>query len=183
MKYFQIMNYFIVSWVSLASASPMPSFNLLFPGTKWCGKGDVAENDHDLGWFEQTDECCRDHDKCPNYVAGGETKFGLHNEGSITIAECKCDEDFRECLGDAEESFMSFIMESSYFDLLPRRCFNLVPGNNGTQKGELEKNLPFQEVIQKFLDILPSDNSVVEVISDSIDGLADMVLSGQEVSS
>ncbi|XP_063992015.1 phospholipase A2 large subunit-like [Diachasmimorpha longicaudata] len=182
MEYLQIIYYLISSWLSFPLASPMPPFDLMFPGTKWCGKGDVAENDHDLGWFEQTDFCCRNHDKCPHYVAGGDTKYGLRNDGSITIAECKCDEEFRSCLGDTEETFFSLVMESYYFDLIPRRCFNLVPGENGTLKGELEKNLPFQEIIQKFLDVLPSDNTVVEVVSDTLDGLANLVLSGQEVS-
>ncbi|XP_011309464.1 phospholipase A2 large subunit-like [Fopius arisanus] len=98
MEYFLLINYFIISRVFFASA--IPPFDLIFPGTKWCGKGDVAEDKHDLGWFEQTDECCKNHDGCPNYVAGGETRFGLHNSGLITIAECKCDEQYLRFLRD-----------------------------------------------------------------------------------
>ena len=32
---------------------------LIFPGTKWCGKGSVAENYFDLGVHKLADMCCR----------------------------------------------------------------------------------------------------------------------------
>ena len=32
---------------------------LIFPGTKWCGKGTVAESYNDLGVHKSADVCCR----------------------------------------------------------------------------------------------------------------------------
>ena len=32
---------------------------LIFPGTKWCGKGDIAEHYNDFGYHQETDKCCR----------------------------------------------------------------------------------------------------------------------------
>ena len=40
------------------------SWNLVFPGTKWCGPGSKAGSYADLGRAEETDKCCRDHDRC-----------------------------------------------------------------------------------------------------------------------
>ena len=31
----------------------------IFPGTKWCGRGDVAEHWDDLGYHSDVDKCCR----------------------------------------------------------------------------------------------------------------------------
>ena len=31
----------------------------IFPGTKWCGQGAVADNINDLGYHENADRCCR----------------------------------------------------------------------------------------------------------------------------
>lgn len=32
---------------------------LIFPGTKWCGQGSVAEHYEDLGYHSEADRCCR----------------------------------------------------------------------------------------------------------------------------
>ena len=32
---------------------------LIFPGTKWCGQGSVAEHIFDLGFHSEADRCCR----------------------------------------------------------------------------------------------------------------------------
>lgn len=32
---------------------------LIFPGTKWCGQGSVAEHYEDLGYHAEADRCCR----------------------------------------------------------------------------------------------------------------------------
>ena len=58
-------------------------FHLIFPGTKWCGPGDVASSYEDLGQFRETDMCCRDHDHCENIPGGGE-KYGLTNNDLFT---------------------------------------------------------------------------------------------------
>ncbi|KAM7315558.1 hypothetical protein ISCGN_005341 [Ixodes scapularis] len=52
---------------------------LIFPGTKWCGAGDVAKNYDDLGRERATDVCCRDHDHAPDSLAPFETEHGITN--------------------------------------------------------------------------------------------------------
>ena len=41
---------------------------LIYVGTNWCGKGNVAENYHDLGRWSENDRCCRAHDYCPMQI-------------------------------------------------------------------------------------------------------------------
>lgn len=52
---------------------------MIFPGTLWCGPGNIAKNESDLGMFAGTDRCCRTHDHCDGILAG-ETKYGLVND-------------------------------------------------------------------------------------------------------
>ena len=56
----------------------------IFPGTKWCGPGNIAENIDDLGEEVETDTCCREHDHCPKSIPGRSTKFGLRNRSFFT---------------------------------------------------------------------------------------------------
>ncbi len=37
----------------------------IFAGTKWCGSGNLAASENDLGILSGPDRCCRTHDKCP----------------------------------------------------------------------------------------------------------------------
>ena len=63
----------------------------IFPGTKWCGDGDIAESYDDLGYDVSTDSCCRKHDKC-KYIIGRFTwKYNLFNYRFTTMSHCGCD--------------------------------------------------------------------------------------------
>ena len=42
--------------------------HLIYVGTNWCGKGNVAENYRDLGRWSENDRCCRAHDYCPMQI-------------------------------------------------------------------------------------------------------------------
>ncbi|KAL3857949.1 hypothetical protein ACJMK2_012574, partial [Sinanodonta woodiana] len=52
---------------------------LIFPGTKWCGKGDLAKCYDDLGPDQETDSCCRDHDCCPYIIPPFTSRYNLFN--------------------------------------------------------------------------------------------------------
>nr|XP_049699360.1 phospholipase A2-like [Helicoverpa armigera] len=70
-----------------------PVFYLFFIrilGTKWCGPGDISDSYNDLGTEREADMCCRDHDKCPDTIPGGETKYDLTNDGFIPGAFMTC---------------------------------------------------------------------------------------------
>ncbi|CAH0758774.1 unnamed protein product [Diatraea saccharalis] len=97
-------------------------FNLIYPGTKWCGAGNIAENYDDLGSEVETDRCCRAHDNCPDVIAAGETKYNLTNTAFYTRLSCDCDETFRQCLRSANTS-VSKQIGHIYFNTLGTKCF------------------------------------------------------------
>lgn len=43
----------------ILSGNPFSLLSGVFPGTKWCGTGDIARNYHDLGEEKDMDRCCR----------------------------------------------------------------------------------------------------------------------------
>lgn len=67
-----------------ANSSFTDGVQIIFPGTLWCGGGDKAKSDDDLGRLKDTDACCRDHDKCKDNILAGEEKYGLENSGLFT---------------------------------------------------------------------------------------------------
>lgn len=65
---------------------------LMYPGTKWCGRGNTAKEFHDLGDSVDTDKCCRAHDHCPYTISAFSKKFGMFNYRYYTVSHCDCDE-------------------------------------------------------------------------------------------
>lgn len=65
---------------------------LIFPGTKWCGKGDLAQCYDDLGDDQELDACCRDHDCCPFVIPPFSNKFGIFNYRFHSLLHCDCDQ-------------------------------------------------------------------------------------------
>ena len=52
----------------------------IFSGYKWCGQGDVAEDENDLSTKnEAVDSCCRTHDNCSISLLPFTLKYGLFN--------------------------------------------------------------------------------------------------------
>ncbi|XP_041971965.1 phospholipase A2-like [Aricia agestis] len=100
----------------------MLRFSLIYPGTKWCGPGDTAENYEDLGVAEAEDRCCRQHDYCPDTIVSGETKHNLTNDSYYTKLSCECDEIFRQCLRQAA-SVNSKTIGTVYFNVIGTQCF------------------------------------------------------------
>ncbi|XP_074093843.1 uncharacterized protein LOC141524089 [Cotesia typhae] len=94
----------------------------IFPGTKWCGPGDIASHTYDLGQFNDTDKCCRNHDLCQPIILSKQTRYGIENKGRIAMLSCSCDSAFYKCL-KAVNSTVSRIIGNSYFNLLHRKCF------------------------------------------------------------
>lgn len=96
----------------------------IFPGTNWCGAGNVAENYHDLGLFNETDACCRKHDYCDDIIRPGRTKHNLINPYGTTRLHCKCDEMLRQCfrkVGSVVSNTIGWI----FFSLLQTQCYDL----------------------------------------------------------
>ncbi|XP_070554226.1 phospholipase A2-like [Ptychodera flava] len=97
--------------------------NYIYPGTKWCGKGDVAEDENDLGEFVATDKCCRQHDHCPRYIEAFSTDYNTFNPFPYTVSDCDCDEEFYKCLKDAH-TMVSGDLGKLFFNELRVPCLD-----------------------------------------------------------
>ncbi|KAI5624390.1 group 3 secretory phospholipase A2 precursor, partial [Silurus asotus] len=94
----------------------------LVPGTLWCGSGNKASNFSDLGLFEETDKCCREHDHCEQTIASFGFGYGVFNTNFFTLSHCDCDSKFRRCLHNVNDR-MSNMVGYGYFNLLKMQCF------------------------------------------------------------
>ncbi|XP_059052955.1 phospholipase A2-like [Achroia grisella] len=95
---------------------------LVYPGTKWCGPGNIADDYDDLGTSESTDACCRSHDLCPDLIKAGETRHNLTNTAFYTRLNCDCDENFRQCLHEANSTTANRI-GIIYFNAIGTKCY------------------------------------------------------------
>ncbi|CAK9819472.1 Phospholipase A(2) [Anthophora quadrimaculata] len=102
--------------------TPGRRVNLIFPGTKWCGSGNVATSPDDLGRFMETDACCREHDMCGDVIEAGQSNHGLTNPTFYTRLHCSCDEKFFDCLRRSEDD-ASGSVGFFYFNVLDTKCF------------------------------------------------------------
>nr|API81341.1 venom toxin [Hemiscorpius lepturus] len=109
-------------------------------GTKWCGAGNKAANESDLGWFSKLDSCCRTHDHCDN-IGSGETKYGLTNTGTYTMMNCECEDAFKQCLRDVHgtlEGPAAAAVRKTYFDLYGNGCYNVKCSSAGRSARSME---------------------------------------------
>ncbi|XP_034946610.1 phospholipase A2-like [Chelonus insularis] len=99
---------------------------LIFPGTLWCGLGNVAVYDDEVGFFSYTDSCCKNHDKCRLDVSySHKSKI----EGVIDFlfksdTICPCDSAFYVCLRKAN-TFISKTVGKIFFNVLRPTCLTL----------------------------------------------------------
>ena len=71
--------------------------SIIFPGTTWCGIGNVSKsNDLVEGAHGEIDMCCRSHDNCPYTIEGFSRKYNFFNFRFHTISHCECDERYVE---------------------------------------------------------------------------------------
>ncbi|CAH1968866.1 unnamed protein product [Acanthoscelides obtectus] len=100
----------------------MPNWYFIYPGTKWCGAGNIAENEDDFGVYRDTDKCCRNHDFCPEIIEGYQTKYNLTNPSFYTRLHCNCDQAFYECLKTVNTRTSNQI-GTLYFTGLGTKCY------------------------------------------------------------
>lgn len=94
----------------------------IYPGTKWCGPGHIAQNDSDLGFHRKEDMCCRNHDKCPQNLLRGECRLGICNNSPYTRSHCDCDAAFRRCLQNVNSETANTI-GAIFFNIVQVICF------------------------------------------------------------
>lgn len=104
-------------------------------GTKWCGPGQTAKNDNELGYFKEVDACCRAHDNC-EHVLPFSLKHGLRNVNVITRLTCRCETEFENCLKRIN-SFASNFIGGVYFSV-QQKCY--VKSGNGSDSDESDSS-------------------------------------------
>ncbi|EDO47530.1 predicted protein, partial [Nematostella vectensis] len=90
----------------------------IFPGTNWCGSGNDAKNFDDLGEFNKTDQCCREHDYCPNWIPPFERKFDFFNFSPFTLLDCKCETRLFNCLWGVDDEQAAIFVGRMYFNYI-----------------------------------------------------------------
>ncbi|XP_060079253.1 uncharacterized protein LOC132558675 [Ylistrum balloti] len=97
---------------------------LMFPGTKWCGRGQIAKEYDELGDDQEADVCCRDHDCCQDIIPCFSTKYNYFNYRFHAILHCDCDKRFRGCLKQSV-SPMASLIGRIYFNIMGSKCFTV----------------------------------------------------------
>lgn len=137
----------------------------IYPGTKWCGQGSLTSNDTDLGYYNLTDACCREHDHCPEYISPGTSKYGILNDEQYTICSCECDQKFRSCLQKVA-TFTSRAVGSLFFNVVGIHCIETKPSTEaGVVVGRTAELLPPEPYDQEskvhtFSEVLAGNVSV-----------------------
>ncbi|XP_065658379.1 phospholipase A2 isoform X3 [Hydra vulgaris] len=115
---------------------------IIMYGTKWCGHGNKAEFETDLGYLSNLDECCHKHDRCPLSIEAGKYRWGVQNTKDYTISDCKCDDKFYKCLKDVNgvvEGRLAYVVGKLFFNQLQIQCVE-IPKGISTKAKSSEKN-------------------------------------------
>ncbi|XP_039310282.1 phospholipase A(2) isoform X1 [Solenopsis invicta] len=99
-----------------------PGGGLIYPGTKWCGPGNVANSYDDLGQHSVEDACCREHDHCPFTIAPQQCIHGICNNSPFTRSHCDCDAKFRRCLQNLNTEVAN-TLGALFFNVIQVICF------------------------------------------------------------
>ncbi|KAI8507230.1 Phospholipase A2 [Branchiostoma belcheri] len=97
---------------------------LIYPGTKWCGAGDISSKFDDLGEEAEVDRCCREHDHCEHRIPGFSTAYGFFNVRFHTLSHCDCDDRFYNCLQSTRNP-VAHMVGKIFFNAGQPPCFDL----------------------------------------------------------
>ncbi|XP_036215459.1 uncharacterized protein GIIIspla2 [Bactrocera oleae] len=98
---------------------------LIAPHTRWCGRGNNANNNYNqLGGASDADRCCRRHDHCPVYISAFSNRYEIFNYRPYTLSHCSCDRRFRACLKMNNDEPSNTIGQL-FFNMVPSQCFIL----------------------------------------------------------
>uniref|UniRef100_A0A667WZC7 phospholipase A2 n=1 Tax=Myripristis murdjan TaxID=586833 RepID=A0A667WZC7_9TELE len=93
-----------------------------YPGTLWCGAGNMADSYDHLGDFAETDSCCRIHDHCPHVIHAFSSKYGHTNFKWHSICHCDCDNALKACLRKVNDT-ASRVVGQAFFNVIGVPCF------------------------------------------------------------
>ncbi|XP_028275849.1 uncharacterized protein proca1 [Parambassis ranga] len=95
-----------------------------YPGTLWCGAGNMADTYDQLGEFADTDSCCRTHDHCSHVIHAFSTNYGYTNFKWYPICHCDCDNAMKACLRKVNDT-SSRVVGQAFFNVIGVPCFEL----------------------------------------------------------
>ncbi|XP_006801570.1 uncharacterized protein proca1 [Neolamprologus brichardi] len=95
-----------------------------YPGTLWCGAGNMADSYDQLGEFAGTDNCCRIHDHCPHVIHAFSSNYGYTNFKWHSICHCDCDNALKDCLRKVNDT-SSRVVGQAFFNVIGVPCFEL----------------------------------------------------------
>ncbi|XP_062873172.1 uncharacterized protein proca1 [Trichomycterus rosablanca] len=108
---------------SIRSATVRRSkWGFTYPGTLWCGAGNIADNYNQLGEFAETDKCCRTHDHCPHVIHAFSSNYGFTNFKWHSISHCDCDNTLKQCLRAVNDT-ASRVVGQAFFNVIEVSCF------------------------------------------------------------
>ncbi|KAG5335922.1 PA2 Phospholipase, partial [Acromyrmex charruanus] len=93
----------------------------ILPGTLWCGRGNIARKDSDLGMYTEMDDCCRTHDSCEDYIRPKSTRYRLYNKYICRSSLCECELQFHNCLTQIRGLY-PYAVRRIYFSTC-KQCF------------------------------------------------------------
>ncbi|XP_066498190.1 uncharacterized protein proca1 [Hoplias malabaricus] len=93
-----------------------------YPGTLWCGAGNIADHYDQLGEFSETDKCCRTHDHCPHVIHAFSSYYGYTNFKWHSISHCDCDNTLKQCLRSVNDT-SSRVVGQAFFNVIEVPCF------------------------------------------------------------
>ncbi|XP_047451159.1 uncharacterized protein proca1 [Mugil cephalus] len=93
-----------------------------YPGTLWCGAGNMADNYDQLGEFPDTDSCCRTHDHCAHVIHAFSSNYGYTNFKWYPICHCDCDNALKDCLRKVNDT-SSRVVGQAFFNVIGVPCF------------------------------------------------------------
>ncbi|XP_078539736.1 uncharacterized protein LOC144824553 [Lissotriton helveticus] len=96
-----------------------------YPGTLWCGAGNSAEDDEQLGELKETDACCREHDHCQHVIHPFTNNYGYRNMRWHTISHCACDNEMKDCLSSVNDT-ASRVVGQAFFNVIQVPCFEFM---------------------------------------------------------
>ncbi|KAM4702491.1 protein PROCA1 [Discoglossus pictus] len=138
-----------------------------YPGTLWCGAGNIADTYEDLGDHRETDSCCREHDHCAHVIHPFTSNYGYRNFRWHTISLCQCDSKFKQCLREVNDT-ASRVVGQAFFNVIQVPCFELTYKHQCVERywyGWCKKNGTVEVAVPKENELYDYGGKLIDQIA------------------